>query len=41
MDPTVPINGGLLRPIRITAPEGSIVNCTFPAASVSATRSIS
>jgi len=32
MDPTVPINGGLLRPIRITAPEGSIVNCTFPAA---------
>ena len=32
MDPAVPINGGLLRPIRISAPEGSIVNCTFPAA---------
>ncbi len=32
MDPAIPINGGLLRPIRITAPEGSIVNCTFPAA---------
>ena len=32
LDPGVPINGGLLRPIRITAPEGSIVNATFPAA---------
>ncbi len=32
MDPTIPINGGLIRPIRITAPEGSIVNATFPAA---------
>ncbi len=27
----IPNNDGLLRPIRITAPEGSIVNCTFPA----------
>jgi len=24
-------NDGLIRPIRMTAPEGSIVNCTFPA----------
>lgn len=27
----IPNNDGLLRPIKITAPEGSIVNCTFPA----------
>jgi len=27
----VPNNDGLVRPITITAPEGSIVNCTFPA----------
>ena len=32
LDPTVPINGGLIRPVRMTAPEGSIVNATFPAA---------
>ena len=29
--PRIPNNDGLVRPIRITAPEGSIVNCTFPA----------
>jgi N-methylhydantoinase B/oxoprolinase/acetone carboxylase alpha subunit len=28
---SVPNNDGLVRPITITAPEGSIVNCTFPA----------
>lgn len=28
---TIPNNDGLVRPITITAPEGSIVNCTFPA----------
>lgn len=27
----IPNNDGLVRPIKITAPEGSIVNCTFPA----------
>jgi len=27
---TIPNNDGLVRPITITAPEGSIVNCTFP-----------
>jgi N-methylhydantoinase B len=31
-DPGVPINEGAIRPITMTAPEGSIVNCTFPAA---------
>ncbi|MFZ4847813.1 MAG: hydantoinase B/oxoprolinase family protein [Caldilinea sp.] len=29
--PRIPNNDGLVRPIHITAPEGSIVNCTFPA----------
>ena len=29
--PRVPNNDGLVRPLHITAPEGSIVNCTFPA----------
>lgn len=28
---SIPNNDGLVRPITITAPEGSIVNCTFPA----------
>ncbi|MBM3572949.1 MAG: hydantoinase B/oxoprolinase family protein, partial [Alphaproteobacteria bacterium] len=32
LDPAIPINGGLIRPVRMTAPEGSIVNATFPAA---------
>ena len=30
-DPTLPINGGLMRPIRTTAPAGSVVNAQFPA----------
>ena len=29
--PRIPNNDGLVRPLHITAPEGSIVNCTFPA----------
>jgi N-methylhydantoinase B/oxoprolinase/acetone carboxylase alpha subunit len=33
--PDIPHNEGSTRPIRVTAPEGSILNCTFPA-SVSA-----
>lgn len=32
MDPTLPINAGLMRPIRFTTPEGSIVNAAAPAA---------
>ena len=31
-DPEIPINEGSIRPVRMTAPEGSIVNCKFPAA---------
>jgi N-methylhydantoinase B len=31
-DPDIPINEGAIRPIKMTAPEGSIVNCKFPAA---------
>jgi N-methylhydantoinase B len=31
-DPGVPINEGAIRPITMSAPEGTIVNCTFPAA---------
>jgi N-methylhydantoinase B len=31
-DPDIPINEGAIRPIHMTAPEGSIVNCKFPAA---------
>ncbi len=31
-DPGVPINEGATRPIKMTAPKGSIVNCSFPAA---------
>jgi N-methylhydantoinase B len=31
-DPDIPINEGAIRPIKMVAPEGSIVNCTFPAA---------
>ncbi len=27
----IPNNDGLVRPLRVTAPEGSILNCTFPA----------
>ncbi|HJX21036.1 MAG TPA: hydantoinase B/oxoprolinase family protein, partial [Steroidobacteraceae bacterium] len=32
MDSTIPPNAGLARPLSITAPEGSILNCTAPAA---------
>lgn len=32
MEPDIPFNAGLLRPVTISAPEGSVVNCTFPAA---------
>ena len=28
---SIPNNDGLIRPITVLAPEGSIVNCTFPA----------
>ncbi|MDM8523076.1 hydantoinase B/oxoprolinase family protein [Desulfococcaceae bacterium HSG8] len=31
-DPDIPINEGSARPVRMTAPEGTIVNCRFPAA---------
>jgi N-methylhydantoinase B len=31
VDPTIPVNAGLMRPIRITAPVGSVVNSVFPA----------
>lgn len=28
----IPVNAGLMRPITVSAPEGSVVNCTYPAA---------
>jgi N-methylhydantoinase B len=31
-DPNIPINEGAIRPVKMTAPEGSIINCKFPAA---------
>jgi N-methylhydantoinase B len=31
-DPDIPINEGAIRPIKMTAPEGTVVNCKFPAA---------
>ncbi len=31
LNPDLPNNSGSLAPIRMTAPEGSIVNCTYPA----------
>jgi len=31
-DPDVPINEGAIRPIKMTAPKGCIINCKFPAA---------
>jgi len=31
-DPDIPINEGAIRPVKMTAPEGSVVNCKFPAA---------
>jgi N-methylhydantoinase B len=30
-DPDIPINEGATRPVQMTAPEGSVVNCAFPA----------
>jgi 5-oxoprolinase (ATP-hydrolysing) len=32
LTPEVPANAGCYRPIRVTAPEGSILNCRYPAA---------
>lgn len=32
MEPTIAINGGMVRPIRTYAPRGTIMNATFPAA---------
>ena len=32
MEPDIPLNAGLLRPVTVWAPEGSVVNCSFPAA---------
>ena len=31
-DPEIPINEGAIRPVEMTAPEGRVVNCNFPAA---------
>ncbi len=31
-DPEIPINEGAIRPVKMTAPEGSVVHCRFPAA---------
>ena len=31
-DPDLPINEGAIRPVKMTAPEASVVNCAFPAA---------
>ncbi|RLC02067.1 MAG: hydantoinase B/oxoprolinase family protein, partial [Deltaproteobacteria bacterium] len=31
-DPDIPINEGAIRPVKMAAPEGTIVNCKFPAA---------
>ena len=31
-DPDLPINEGAIRPVKMTAPEGCVVNCSFPAA---------
>jgi N-methylhydantoinase B len=30
-DPDIPINEGAIRPVHMTAPEGSVVHCRFPA----------
>ncbi|WP_421999935.1 hydantoinase B/oxoprolinase family protein [Reyranella sp.] len=32
LDPSIPPNAGLARPLRVSAPEGSILNCVAPAA---------
>ena len=31
-DPHIPLTGGIVRPLRVTAPRGSLVNPTYPAA---------
>jgi N-methylhydantoinase B len=31
-DPDIPINEGAIRPVKMTAPKGCVVNCNFPAA---------
>ncbi|MCP3954930.1 MAG: hydantoinase B/oxoprolinase family protein [Desulfobacterales bacterium] len=31
-DPDIPINEGAIRPVKMTAPKASVVNCQFPAA---------
>ena len=31
-DPDIPINEGAIRPVKMTAPQGTVVNCKFPAA---------
>ena len=40
-DPTIPRNDGCYRPIRVIAPEGSILNCRHPAALVGGNTEIS
>ena len=32
LDPTMPLNGGLMRPVTLVAPKGSIVHADYPAA---------
>ena len=32
VDPTIPPNSGLARPLTVTAPEGTVLNCVLPAA---------
>jgi len=34
-DPTIPINQGCYRPVEIICPEGTVLNCTYPASVVS------
>ncbi len=34
-DPTIPINQGCYRPVEIVCPEGTVLNCTYPASVVS------
>lgn len=34
-DPTIPINQGCYRPIEVICPEGTLLNCTYPASVVS------
>ncbi len=32
LEPDIPVNAGLLRPVTVSVPEGSVLNCRFPAA---------